>query len=215
MFHLFQRPYFPISNGLPKKNLCPPKPLNTGGLFFGGKRFPPPKTKSRGTLSVTFSSLRSFCAFSRTSRSVRLGGIIGMAGEGRWEKKTLGKEGDEKLVTNSSCAQIKGSNLAYIMIHQRFTLQKQIIWEMVVFLVLSGEQNGTSSQPNIFNKFQRSNSFSLLNCFPIIFPIAVALPRVPTKKFDNRQFFGFRGDLHPSQAPPKNNQESFFGFGKI
>lgn len=36
------------------------------------------------------------------------------------------------------------------------------------------------------------------------------------KKFDNRQFFGFRGDLHPFQAPPpKKSPLIFFRCGKI
>ena len=86
------------------------------------------------------------------------------------------------------------------------------IWAFFWWLDLFTE-NVTSSEPNISNEFQWSNSFS-----PQLFPYHLPDRSGPSqgslpKKFDNhnRQFFGFRGDLHPFQAPaPQKNTPNLF-----
>ena len=86
------------------------------------------------------------------------------------------------------------------------------IWAFFWWLDLFTE-NVTSSEPNISNEFQGSNSFS-----PQLFPYHLPDRSGPSqgslpKKFDNhnRQFFGFRGDcIHFSLHPQKITTNLFW-----
>ena len=179
-----------------KKTFAPPNPQTPEFFFFwgGGGKFPPPKTKSRETLSVTFSSLRSFWAFSRTSKSVKLGGIIGDGW--RWEmgceKKYLGEGGPWKI-GNQTLHVLKSKvwiwHTSWFIKGAHCKNESFGRWSFLWWFDLLA-QNVTSSEPNISNEFQWSISFGPLNCFPTICPIGVAPPKDPNQK--NRQSAIFR-----------------------
>ena len=196
-------------------------PLNAGGLFWG-----------EGSSLLQKPTVEGLCRWpSHPSVHVVLspgpqGGSnleesSGMVGDGRWDAKKIPwgrkviKEIANQLVMCSNQRPEFGKHHDFIKgshCKNKSFGRWSFFWCSDLFT-----ENVTSSEPNISNEFQWSNSSSPLTCFPTICPIGVAPPKDPYQK--NSTIANFSASeaicIHFRLHPPKKTPLIFFGCGKI
>ena len=207
-----------------KKTLPRQTPKHRKSFFLGGEQSPPPKTRENKGLCrwPSHPCVHVVLSPGPPSRS-NLEESSGMVGEGRWDakKKYLAEGGLWKI-----------SNQLFMCWNQRleFGIHHDLIkgshcknksfgrWSLFWCFDLLTE-NVTSSEPNISNEFQWSNSSSPLNCFPTICPIGVAPPKDPNQKNSTITIANFSASeaicIHFRLHPPKKTHLIFLRCGKI
>ena len=122
------------------------------------------------------------------------------------------------MVSNFSCAQIKGWNLAYIMILSKVHIAKT---NHLGYGRFSGDLICSRRMSQVQNQTYPMNSNDpihlVLNCFPTICPIGVAPPKDPYQKNSTITIANFSASeaiASISASTPKKSPLIFFGCGK-